>query len=145
MKKKINLLLIMFFALAIFAQQDTLNVFLSEELENYFLFHTSNTFKKQNLSDILSRREYLEYKLNHSPYLKNITFIHNILDYVPIELIDKYYVQDIELMSLYNFIDLKVNLQNPDYIMFSLPLDKWDITWKNFLNPKTYYKSWFKD
>jgi hypothetical protein len=146
MKKKISLaLLCLLMFSAGYAVEDSLHVFISDHLENYFLKQSETAYRQKNLSDLMSRKEYLEYKLNHTPYLRNISIFKNLIDYLPVNFIDKYYMSDIHLMSVYNFVDLKFNMQNPDYLMFSIPLNKWDITWKNFWKPNTYLKSWFNN
>ncbi|HCX73646.1 MAG TPA: hypothetical protein DHM37_08005 [Candidatus Cloacimonas sp.] len=142
MKKKISLVILVIFV-SVWAQNDSLNVFTSPHLENYFLQHTNSIYRQNNLSSLLSRKEYLEYKLNHTPYINDITLFKNIVDYVPINFIDRYYINDIYLMSFFNFVDLKINLQNPEYLKFNIPLDRWNVNRKNFWKPSTYFKSWF--
>ena len=144
MKKKISFgLLLLIMLSAVHAVEDSLHVFISDDLENYFLKHSETAYRQQNLSELMSRKEYLEYKLSHTPYLKNISIFKNLIDYIPVNFIDKYYMSDIHLMSVYNFVDLKYNFKKPDYLMFSIPLNKWNITWKNFWKPNTYFKNWF--
>lgn len=144
MKKKISLSILgLLLFTAIYAQNDSLQVFLSGNVENFFLEHSSTAYHQQNLSDFMSRKQYLEYRLNHTPYLKNISLFQDIFNYLPVNFVDKYYMNDIHLMSVFNFVDFKVNLQNPDYLIFSIPINSWDVTWKNFWKPNTYFKSWF--
>ena len=95
-------------------------------------------FRHQNPSAFFSQYEILEFHLKTIPYLQESEFIYEVMDVLPFEMYEKYYLNRIQLISLYGYVDFSIDLKNhkKQLVGFSIPLEKLD-----FLNPNVWLKS----
>jgi hypothetical protein len=73
-----------------------------------------------------SARSTINRFITEYPQLANAVFLEDVLQSVPFELFERYYLNDIYLGTLFNTVHFSLQPSKKHYLQFTIPLDPWE-------------------
>jgi len=103
-----------------------------DSFENFYfnqlrLESSDNLFSPQYLITEKSYRQKVIKNLESYSYINNIDFFYEIVSFVPFDLYEKYYLNDIYLTEFFGFMEISLNFQRHYYLRFQIPYSKFDL------------------
>lgn len=74
-----------------------------------------------------SYRQKVMKDLENYPYINDIDFFFDVVNFVPFELYEKYYLNEIYLTEFFGFMEISLNFQRQYYLRFQIPYSKLDL------------------
>ncbi|NQV19559.1 MAG: hypothetical protein HQ534_13595 [Armatimonadetes bacterium] len=139
--KTLIIFLILFFPFLVYSETEIIYSFQDssyhrplksdDSFENFYfdqlrLESSDNLFSPHYLITEKSYRQKVIKNLESYSYINNIDFFYEIVNFVPFELYDKYYLNDIYLTEFFGFMEISLNLQRQYYLRFQIPYSKLD-------------------
>ena len=103
-----------------------------DSFENFYFYQlrldsSDNLFSPQCLITEKSYRQKVIKDLESYPYINDIDFFFEIVNFVPFELYEKYYLNEIYLTEFFGFMEISLNFQRQYYLRFQIPYSKLDL------------------
>jgi hypothetical protein len=89
-----------------------------------------------------SARSTINRFITEYPQLANAVFLEDVLQSVPFELFERYYLNDIYLGTLFNTVHFSLQPSKKHYLQFTIPLDPWEPALTRFLVRSPAYFSY---
>jgi hypothetical protein len=95
------------------------------QLKRNWSENTSYLYKHKNMSLYFSEYEMMKYNFQKSPFLRDVDFLQELVEFLPWEFYENYIENRILLYSFHGYIDFSLNLKKFDnqLLQFSIPLD----------------------
>ena len=147
--KTIIIILILFFPFLVYSETEIIYSFQDssyhrplksdDSFENFYFnqlrLESSDEFIfPQYIITEKSYRQKVIKNLESYSYINDIDFFFDVVNFVPFELYEKYYLNEIYLTEFFGFMEISLNLQRQYYLRFQIPYSKLD------LNKLDYFK-----